>query len=111
MPGPVLTALARPQCPHGGPGTLIPGATKVLVEGGLVLLAGDAGSFLGCAFTVPTGKPQPCVKAQFTLPASKVLVENKPVLLLNPADLALSAEQVPGGPVVWGSVQAKVIAT
>jgi hypothetical protein len=111
MPGPVLTMLARAQCPHGGPGTLVAGATKVLADNGLVLLAGDAGSFAGCAFTVPTGKPQPCVKAQLTLAASKVLVENKPILLLNPADLALSAEQIPGGPVVWGSVQSKVVAT
>lgn len=110
MPAPVLTVLARPQCPHGAPGTLVAGATKVLVEGGLVLLAGDAGSFLGCAFTVPTGKPQPCVKAQLTLAAGKVLVEGRPPLLLNPADLALSAEQIPGGPVVWTSVPSKVVA-
>jgi hypothetical protein len=111
MPAPVLTMQVRGQCPHGGPATLVPGATKVMVENGLVLVAGDAGIVAGCAFTVPTGKPQPCVKAQLTQPASKVLVENKPVLLLNPGDLALSAEQIPGGPVVWTSVQTKVLAT
>jgi hypothetical protein len=111
MPGPVLTVLSRSQCPHGGPGTLMPGVTKVLVDGGLVLVAGDAGLFAGCAFTVPPGKPQPCVKAQLTMASGKVLVESKPVLLLNPADLALSAEQIPGGPVMWTQVQSKVIAT
>ena len=111
MPGPIVTVSTQTQCPHGAKGTLVPGATKVLVDNGLVLVAGDQGVFAGCAFTVPTGKPQPCVKALLTLSASKVMVENRPVLLMNPADLAQSAEQIPGGPVVWTDIQAKVVAT
>jgi hypothetical protein len=110
MPSPIVTMKTQTQCPHGAKGTLIPGASKVLVDSGLPLVAGDQGTFTGCAFTVPTGKPQPCVKALLTLTATKVMVENKPVLLLNPADLAQSAEQIPGGPVVWTDIQSKVIA-
>ena len=111
MPGPIITMNTQTQCPHGIPGTMIPGATKVLVDNGLVLVAGDQGVFAGCPFTVPTGKPQPCVKALLTLTATKVLVENKPVLLVNPADMAQSADQIPNGPVIWASVQTKVIAS
>lgn len=111
MPGPIVTVRTQTQCPHGAKGLLIPGATKVLVDGGLPLLAGDQGSFVGCPFTVPIGKPQPCVKALLTLTATKVLVENKPVLLVNPAALAQSAEQIPNGPVVWTDIETKVVAT
>ncbi len=111
MPGPIITLNTQTQCPHCAKGTLAPSAAKVLVDGGPPLVAGDKGTFAGCAFTVPTGKPQPCVTALLTLTATKVMAENKPVLLMNPADMAQSAEQIPGGPVVWTQVQSKVIAT
>lgn len=111
MPAPILTLNTQAQCPHGAKGTLIPSAVKVLVDNGAPMVAGDQMTFAGCAFTVPTGKPQPCVKGLLTLTATKVLVENKPALLMNPADLAQSAEQIPGGPVIWTQVQTKVIAT
>lgn len=111
MPGPIVTLNTQTQCPHGAKGTLLSASAKVLVDGGLPLVVGDRGTFAGCPFTVPSGKPQPCVTALFTLAATKVLAENKPVLLMNPADLAQSAEQIPNGPVVWTQVQSKVVAT
>ena len=111
MPGPIVTLNTQTQCPHGAKGTMIASAAKVLVDNGPPLLAGDKGTFAGCPFTVPTGKPQPCVTALLTLAASKVLAENKPVLLMNPADMAQSGEQIPNGPIIWTNVQSKVIAT
>jgi hypothetical protein len=40
-----------------------------------------------------------------------VMAENKPVLLMNPADICQSGDQIPQGPVGWTSIQAKVLAT
>ena len=111
MPGPIVTMNTQTQCPHGAKGTLIPGATKVLIDNGVALVAADQGTFAGCPFTMPNGKPQPCVKALLTLTASKVMMENKPALLMNPSDMAQSAEQIRNGPVVWTDIQSKVIAT
>jgi hypothetical protein len=108
---PILTAAGTIQCPHAAPGSLVASSTKVLIDSAPPLLAADKGTISGCPFTVPTGKPQPCVTALLTKASSKVLVEGKPVLLMNPSDMCQSAEQIPQGPVVWGSLQTKVVAT
>jgi uncharacterized Zn-binding protein involved in type VI secretion len=107
---PILTALAQAQCPHGGKVTLAATSSKVLVDNGPVFTQGDQGMIAGCAFTVPPGKPQPCVKGMFTMPSTKVMVEGKPALLKGPADLGQSGEQIPQGPLVYASVQMKVTA-
>jgi hypothetical protein len=111
MSKPVVTMATLIQCPHAIPGTLATTTAKVLVDGMPPLVSGDKGTVAGCPFTVPTGKPQPCATALLTGLASKVLAENKPVLLLNPSDICQSADQIPNGPVVWGTIQAKVLAT
>jgi hypothetical protein len=111
MSQPIVTVATMIQCPHAIPGTLITATTKVLVDGAPPLVLGDKGTIAGCPFTVPTGKPQPCVTALLTGVSTKVLAENKAVLLLNPADICQSAEQIPQGPVIWSTIQTKVLAT
>ena len=111
MSPPIVTMATRIQCPHGGPGTLATAAAKVTIDNMAPLLMGDKGTIAGCPFTVPSGVPQPCVTALLTKAAAKLLVENKPVLLMNPSDLCQSAAQVPQGPVVWANIQSKVMAT
>jgi hypothetical protein len=108
---PIVTQGTAIQCPHAMPATLTPSASKVLVDQTPALVMGDKGTVSGCPFTLPNGKPQPCVTALLTKAATKVMAENKPVLLMNPADLCQSAEQIPQGPVTWTSVQSKVLAT
>ena len=108
---PLVTDLSLLNCPHAVPVTLVASVAKVMIEGGRPLTAGDRGMIAGCPFTVPTGKPQPCATALFTLTASKVFIEGKPAVLTNPADLCHSADQIPNGPVVWATVQAKVLAS
>ncbi len=107
---PILTALTVAQCTHGGPATLMATSSKVLIEAGPALLSSDQVMIAGCAFTVPTGKPQPCVKGQLSMPSSKVMAEGRPVMLKGPADLGISAEQIPGGPLIYSTVQMKVTA-
>ena len=111
MPSIVQTVNTQAQCPHAAPGTLISTAATVTIDGAAPMLQGDSGLVTGCPFTLPGGKPQPCVKIVMILSAQSVLVENKPVLLLNPGDLCQSAEQAPNGPAVWVATQTKVTAT
>jgi hypothetical protein len=108
---PIVTMATVIQCPHAIPGTLVTATAKVLVDNMPPLVMGDKGSIAGCPFTVPPSKPQPCATALLTKAATKVLVENKPVLLMNPADICQSADQIPNGPVVWATIQSKVLAT
>ncbi|WP_117190424.1 hypothetical protein [Rhizobium terrae] len=111
MPFPILTALSQAQCTHAAKASFIATSSKVLVDNGPVVLSGDQVPIAGCPFTVPTGKPQPCVKGVLSQPAVKVMVEGKPAMLQGPADMGQSAEQIPGGPLIYSSVQMKVTAT
>ena len=111
MTTPIINMATMVQCPHGIPATLSSSASKVLVDGTAPLVVGDKGTVAGCPFTVPSGKPQPCTTALLTLSSSKVMVENKPVLLMNPSDVCQSAEQIPQGPVIWANIQSKVVAS
>lgn len=111
MPMPILTALTQGQCCHAAKATFAATSSKVLIDNGPVLLSGDQVPIAGCAFTVPSGKPQPCIKGVLSMPASKVMVEGRPAMLQGPGDLTQSAEQIPQGPLVYSSVQMKVTAT
>lgn len=108
---PIVTTATMIQCPHGIPATLVSASTKVLVDNMPPLVMGDKGTVAGCPFTTPAPKPQPCVTILLTKTATKVLAENKAVLLMNPADIAESAEKIPQGPAIWGNIQSKVLAT
>lgn len=110
MTAPIITIAAVAQCPHAVPGTLISSATKVLVMGAPALVMGDKGTVAGCPFQLPGPTPSPCVTLMLTGASSKVLVENKPVLTMSPSDVGQAATQAPQGPVIWASVQMKVIA-
>jgi uncharacterized Zn-binding protein involved in type VI secretion len=111
MPLPILTALAQAQCPHGGKTTFAATSSKVLIDNGPVFVQGDCAPIAGCAFTVPSGKPQPCVQGLLVMAATKVMVEGKPAMLQGPADIGQSGEQIPQGPIAYASVQTKVTAT
>jgi uncharacterized Zn-binding protein involved in type VI secretion len=108
---PILTALASANCPHGSKATFMATSTKVMIEMGPVFVTGDQCIIIPCPFTVPPSKPQPCVKGVVVTASAKVLAEGKPVIVQSPSDLAQSAEQIPAGPLVYASVQMKVLAT
>jgi hypothetical protein len=112
MPFPVLTAATQANCPHQIPITFAATASKVLVAGSPPMLDGDLAT-VGptCPFTVPTGKPQPCVTAKLTLTAAKVTSQGRALVLQSPGDICESAEKIPQGPVVYVNVQTKVIAS
>lgn len=111
MPGPLFHVGATAMCPHGGQVTTISTNARVLVNGMPVATMGDTYLVAGCAFTVPPGKPQPCIKVQWLLPAVRVLVNGQPVILQTSPGLCQSAEQIPQGPPIVAATQPRVIGT
>ena len=111
MPGPLFHVGATATCPHAGQITTIPTNTRVLVSGMPVATMGDTFLVAGCVFTIPVGKPQPCVKVQWLVPAVRVLVNGQPVILQTSVGLCQSSEQVPQGPPTVVATQPRVIGT
>jgi hypothetical protein len=97
MPGFLTHVGFTAICPHGGQVSVISTNSRVLVSGQPVATLGDTYMIAGCAFTVGT-KPQPCIKVQWLVPASRVKVGGQPVILQDSTGLCQSAEQIPQGP-------------
>lgn len=111
MPGPVLHSGATAVCPHGGTLTIVAASPRVTVSGMPAAVVTDLGLVAGCAFTLPVGKPQPCVTTRWLVGATRVLAGGVP-LLINPCGaLCLSVEQIPGGPPIVTGSQTRVVAT
>lgn len=97
MGAPLFHVGAQAMCPHGGQVSTAPGSPRVTVGGQPVATMADNYLVAGCAFMVGT-KPQPCVKVQWLVPATRVMVGGQPVLLQSSSGLCQSAEQIPAGP-------------
>ncbi|WP_411341648.1 hypothetical protein V6U71_07430 [Sphingopyxis sp. J-6] len=111
MPGPVLHAGASATCPHGGTLNIVAASPRVQVSGMPAAVLTDQGLIAGCAFTVPTNKPQPCVTTRWIVGATRVTANGQP-LLINPCvAICQSAEQISGGPPIITGSQTRVIAT
>jgi hypothetical protein len=98
MGSPLFHVSATAMCPHGGPVSTVPGSPRVMLGGQPAATMGDTFLVAGCPFTVPPGKPQPCVKVQWMVPATRVRVGGQFVILQSSSGLCQSAEQIPGGP-------------
>jgi len=108
MPGFLFHVGGTAICPHAGQVTVIPSNTRVLVNGMPVATLGDTYLVAGCAFTVPPTKPQPCVRVQWLVPATRVLVNGQPAILQTSTGLCLSVEQIPAGPPTVVATQTRV---
>jgi hypothetical protein len=99
------------MCPHGGQLSII--STNVRVTAGGQPLATMSDQFLiaGCAFTIPPGKPQPCMKVQWLVPAARVTIGGQPAILQTSSGLCLSADQIPQGPPTVTVAQTRVLGT
>jgi hypothetical protein len=112
MPGFLIHQNALTACPHLGTIQVIPPVPpRVLVNISVpVLTVANIPTVVGCTFTVPGPKPQPCVRVQVT-PATRVFINGQPAAILTPAVLCLSAEQLPQGPPNSMAIQKRVTAT
>jgi hypothetical protein len=115
MPGYLYHVGAQAQCTHGAKATTAPKQTGVLVGGQPVATASNLTSVAGCPFQVPVGagtKPQPCVKVQWTMLATRVLVNGEPPILQpgtgTGVGVCQSVEQIPQGPPTIGQLQQRV---
>jgi hypothetical protein len=94
--------------------TTPPVQTRVLVSGQPVATTANLSTVTGCPFTLPGPKPSPCVRVQWTMPATRLLVMGAPPLLQTlpgpgtGAGQCLSPEQAPQGPPVVIAVQPRV---
>lgn len=113
MPGLIYHVGAQAMCPHGGQITAS-ASSRVLVNGQPVATVPDPGVVAGCPFQIPTpvgSKPQPCVRVQWVVGATRVTANGKPVLIQTSTGLCLSVEQIPQGPPSIVTTQARVTAT
>jgi uncharacterized Zn-binding protein involved in type VI secretion len=114
MPGFLVHATATVTCPHGAPAQVLAVQPRVLVSGMPVALMSDQIMATGCPFTVPPGKPQPCLLARWMMPTARVMVNGQPAMVLpSPGPgpgLFQSADQIPAGPPIVSVVQGRVIA-
>jgi len=111
MPGFLLHTLQLMDCPHGGMIQTASNNTRVLINGVPVATLSDSSTVVGCAFTVPPGKSQPCVTVKWTpVVATSVLVNGKPVLLSGSTTICQSIEQIPQGPALQLTPQPRVSA-
>ena len=108
MPGPLLQIGATAMCPHGGQVSGIPSNPRVLVGGQSVAVLADQFLVAGCAFNI-SGAPHPCVRVQWTVPATRVLVMGQPALLQTSVGLCLAPDQAPQGPAIVAVNQPRVV--
>ena len=117
MPDSILVVDVQPEmkCPHQGSAKIAPSQTNVLIGGKPIATMSDKIAVVGCTFTVPGPKPQPCVTVQWAKPSVKFLVAGKPAALVTTPGpgpgVCQSADQIPGGPPIVNSVQLTVIGT
>ena len=76
----------------------IPSSPRVTVSQQPVVTVADQFLVAGCPFTVPPGKPQPCVRVQWLVPAARVLVGGQPAILSGSVGICQSPDQIPNGP-------------
>ena len=100
MADPLLHVGASALCPHGGQVSISTPNARVKVSGQPVATFADTDTIAGCPFTLPTvpPKPQPCIRIQWLVPATRVRIGGQPALLQTSTGLCLSAEQIPQGP-------------
>jgi hypothetical protein len=106
MPGPILHLGATVLCSHGGQATPTAPNPRVNVSGQPVATIGAPYAVAGCAF-VPPGGNGPCVTAQWTVGATRVMAGGQPVAIQTGV-----ATCVPTGtPLVPVQAQPRVAAT
>lgn len=82
MPGPLLHLGATVLCAHAGQAQPTSPNPRVLVSGQPIVMQPAPYVVAGCPFNV-SGSPVPCVTAQWTTAATRILSNGMPVLLMD----------------------------
>jgi hypothetical protein len=109
MSGPLYQVGALATCPHGGQVMAASKDLRVLATG-MVTLASDQFTVVGCAFSTPAG-PQPCVRVQWMGPfTTRCTFMTQPAVTAGTIGMCLAANGAPNGPVVVAGTQMRVVA-
>lgn len=108
MPGQILDQSAGVTCPHGASASFVAPDARVRLSGAPVAVIADPTPIAGCPFTLPNGKPQPCVGVRWTSGTTRVRAGGRPLLLSLSSGLCQSAEQIPQGPPIATRYQPRV---
>ncbi|RAP78307.1 hypothetical protein DL346_07725 [Paenibacillus montanisoli] len=111
MPAFLFHVGASALCSHGGQVSTLSSNQKVLVNGMAVVVQSDTSQVAGCAFTVPPGRPQPCMTVRWLAPAVRVFINGQPAILQSSSGICQSAEQIPQGPPTLITTQTRVSGT
>jgi hypothetical protein len=95
------------MCTHGGTAMLTTANTTVKADGAPALLESDVHSVGGCPFTVPPGKPQPCIRIEWTAGASMCKSNGTKVLVQSSVGKCISAEGATQGVAIIAQTQMK----
>lgn len=87
-----LTKTSTILCPHGGMANLLTANTKVFAARSPVLLESDIHPVIGCPFTLPGGKPSPCIRIEWSAGSTKTAANSTAPLLKNSIGKCYNAE-------------------
>jgi hypothetical protein len=107
MPGYILTTSSQVKCTHGGTAILTTSNTKMKADGAPALLESDMHPVVGCPFTVPPGKPQPCIRIEWTAGATMCKSDGTKVLVQSSIGKCISAEGATQGLAIIAQTQMK----
>ena len=89
-----LTTNSTILCTHGGKANLLTANTKVFAARSPVLLESDIHPVIGCPFTLPNGKPSPCIRIEWSAGSIKTTANSTAPILKNSIGKCYSAENL-----------------
>ncbi|HBL57105.1 MAG TPA: hypothetical protein DDZ80_00555 [Cyanobacteria bacterium UBA8803] len=104
-----LTTTSTILCPHGARATLLTTNTQVFANGSPVLLESDIHPIIGCPFTLPGGKPSPCIRIEWSAGSTKTTTNTTAPLVKNSIGKCYNAENALQGVAIIANTQIKVI--
>ena len=107
MPGYILTTASQVICTHGGKAILTTANTMMKIDSMPALLETDIHPVAGCPFTVPPGKPQPCIRIEWSAGAVMCKSNGTPVLIQSSVGKCISAEGATQGVAIIIQTQMK----
>jgi hypothetical protein len=105
MPGPLLHVGATVLCAHAGQATPTAPMPRVLLSGQPAVTISCTYAVAGCAMPPPNAGNGPCVTAQYTNAAVRVMAGGQPLLLQTNTAICTPT----GTPLMATVVQARVI--
>ena len=105
-----LTTTSTILCSHGGMANLLTANTKVFAARSPLLLESDIHPVIGCLFTLPNGKPSPCIRIEWSGGATKTAANSTAPLLKNSIGKCYNAENAIQGVATIVNTQMKASA-